>query len=132
MGDVQTVRQKIEEWNRGIAAAFIRQDAAGVAAAYMDDARLMPPGGQTIRGRHAIRQFWQGVMDRGVREVDLRTEHAEAEGDLAYEIGSATLLTRPAGGSETRERVKYVVTWKRQRGGPWKQAVDIWNSDSQG
>ena len=44
-----------------------------------------------VSGRHAIQQFWQGVMGMGVREVDLQTQEAQASGDLAYEIGSATL-----------------------------------------
>jgi uncharacterized protein (TIGR02246 family) len=132
MARVQTVRREIEAQNRGFVAAFKRGDAAGVAAAYMLDATLMPPGGQAVSGRDAIRRFWQGVMDQGVREVDLRTEHAEGEGDLAYEIGSATLLIRPEDGPETTDRVKYVVAWKRQAGGPWRQAVDIWNSSNPG
>jgi uncharacterized protein (TIGR02246 family) len=132
MARVQTVRQEIEEQNRAFVAAFKRGDAAGVAAAYTEDARLLPPGGQAVSGRDAIRHFWQGVMDLGVREVDLRTEHAEAEGDLAYEVGSATLLSCSGDGAETTDQVKYVVAWKRQGGGPWRQAVDIWNSDAPG
>ena len=130
MPGVQTVRQEIEEQNRGFMAAFKRGDAAGVAAAYNLDATLIPPGGPATRGRDAIRRFWQSVMDQGVREVDLRTEHAEAEGNLAYEIGSATLLIRHPDGPETTDTVKYVVAWKRKDSGPWLQAVDICNSDA--
>jgi uncharacterized protein (TIGR02246 family) len=125
MAGAQTVRQEIEEQNRAFVAAFKRGDAAGVAAAYLEDARLLPPGGQAVNGRDAIRQFWQSVMDQGVREVDLRTEYAEGEGDPAYEIGSATLLSRPADGAERTDTVKYVVAWKRQEGSTWRQVADI-------
>jgi uncharacterized protein (TIGR02246 family) len=132
MAGVPTVQQESEAQNRALVAAFKSGDAAGVAAAYLLDARLLPPGGQALSGRDTIRQFWQGVMDQGVREIDLPTEHAEAEGDLAYEIGSATLLIRPEDGPETTDRVKYVVAWKREGSGPWREAVDIWNSDTLG
>ena len=71
-------------------------------------------------------------MDQGVRGFGLRTEQAEAVGDLAYEVGSAALMIQPAGGSEMTDTVKYVVVWKRQAGGPWQLAVDIWNANSAG
>jgi uncharacterized protein (TIGR02246 family) len=128
----QAVQQEIEARNQEFMAAFKRGDAAGVAAGYADDARLMPPGGQAVTGRQAIEQFWRSVMDAGVREVELRTERAEADGDLAYEIGSATLRIRPEGGAEATDAVKYVVVWTRRTGGPWQLTVDIWNSNNGG
>jgi uncharacterized protein (TIGR02246 family) len=128
----ETVRQEIEARNREFMAAFNRGDAAGVAAAYTADARILPPGAAAMSGRQAIEQFWQSVMDMGVREVDLRTEQAEAVGDLAYEVGSATLTIQPTGSAASTDIVKYVVVWKRQAGGAWQLAVDIWNSDTSG
>ena len=128
----QEIRQEIEARNREFVAAFNRGDAAGVAAAYTEDARLLPPGGEPLSGRQAIQQFWQGVMGMGVRGVELHTEHAESVGDLAYEVGSATLKIQPEGGSATTDTVKYVVVWKRRAGGPWQIAVDTWNSNSSG
>jgi uncharacterized protein (TIGR02246 family) len=131
MAGAETVRQEIEQRNREFVAAFNRGDAAGVAAAYVTDARVLPPGGVMVSGRQAIQQFWQGVMGMGVREVDLRTQEVESSGDLAYEIGAATLKIQPEGGSPTTDTVKYVVAWKRQAGGAWQMAVDIWNSNTQ-
>src|SRR5216684_4096109 len=49
----------------------------------------------------------------GVPEVDLQTQQVESSGDLAYEIGSATLAIQPEGSSPTTDTVKYVVVWKR-------------------
>jgi uncharacterized protein (TIGR02246 family) len=124
-----SVRQEIEQRNQEFVAAFNRGDAAGVAAGYAEDAKVLPPGGAMVSGRQAIQQFWQGVMGMGVREVDLQTQEAQANGDLAYEIGSATLKIQPEGGSATTDTVKYVVVWKRQPGGTWQLAVDIWNNN---
>jgi uncharacterized protein (TIGR02246 family) len=126
----QTVRQEIEARNREFMAAFNRGDAAGVAAGYTEDGQVLPPGAPAMSGRQAIEQFWQSVMGMGVREVELRTEHAEAAGDLAYEVGSAVLTVQPEGGAAATDTVKYVVVWKRQAGGPWQLAVDIWNGNT--
>jgi len=126
----ETVRQEIEARNRAFMAAFNRGDAAGVAAGYTEDGQVLPPGAPALSGRQAIEQFWRSIMDMGVREVELRTEHAEAVGDLAYEVGSATLTIRPEGGAVATDTVKYAVVWKRQAGGPWQLAVDIWNGST--
>jgi uncharacterized protein (TIGR02246 family) len=131
MAGAGTVRQEIEQRNREFVAAFNRGDAAGVAAMYVEDARVLPPGGAMASGRQAIQQFWQSVMGMGVREVDLRTQEVESSGDLAYEIGAATLAIQPESGSPTTDTVKYVVVWKRRAGGAWQLAVDIWNANTQ-
>ena len=130
MAGAGTVRQEIEQRNREFVAAFNRGDASGVAAAYREEARVLPPGAAMVSGRQAIQQFWQAVMGMGVREVDLRTEEVEASGELAYEIGSATLTMQPEGGTPRTDTVKYVVVWQRRAGGAWQLAVDIWNSDT--
>lgn len=129
MADAGAVRREIEERNRGFVAAFNRGDAAGVAEGYTEDARLLPPGGAAMSGKQAIEAFWRGAMDLGIREVDLRTEHVEADSDLAYEIGSAALTMQAEGGQPTTDTVKYLVVWKQQ-GGTWRLHADIWNANA--
>src|SRR3954451_25345466 len=108
MAEADSIRQAIEERNREFVAAFNRGDAAGVAANYTEDARVLPPGAPMVRGRQAIEQFWQSIMSIGVREVDLQTEDVEATGDLAYEFGAATLKIQSASGPLTTDTVKYI------------------------
>jgi len=127
-----TVRQEIERRVGEFVAAFNRGDMAALAGLYTEDAKLLPPDSAMMTGRSAIQQFWQGARDMGVREVDLRVQEVEQGGDLASEIGLATLMIQPEGGQATTDTVKYVVVWKRQRGGPWQLAVDIWNGNQTG
>ena len=45
------------------------------------------------------------------------------------ETGKATADVQPAGqATATPESYKYVVVWKKQKGGSWKIIRDIWNS----
>ena len=124
------VRTDIESANREIGKAFSSGDIAALAAFYTEDAVVLPPNSQMIRGRKAIEEFWKGAVGMGVRSIQLSTIDVQSSGDLAYEIGNATMQIQPQGGSASRETVKYVVVWKRQPDNSWKLAVDIWNSSS--
>ena len=123
------VRADIDRANRGFVEAYNRGDAAGAVAVYTEDATILPPGSPRVSGRDAIRRFWQGAMDAGVRAVDLQTDDLEVGGDLAREIGTATLTVRPEGGDEQTATAKFVVVWRR-RGDEWRWHTDIWNTDA--
>ena len=122
------VRADIETVNREIGKAFSRGDAAAIAAFYTDDAVVMPPNSQMIKGRKAIEEFWKGAMGMGVRSIQLDTLDVQSGTDLAYEICNATMIIQPQGGKAATDTVKYVVVWKRQPDSSWKLAADIWNS----
>ena len=128
MVGVQGTQQEIEQRVREFEAAFNRRDAAALAAMYTEDARLLPPGSEMLSGRQAIQQFWQGAFDMGVSGGELRPQQIEARDDLAYEMSTATLRLGDGG----TQAVKYVVVWKRQTGGAWQMAVDIWNANTSG
>ncbi len=123
-----SVRHEIERQVREFEGAFNRGDLAALAALYTEDATLLPPDSGTITGRAEIQRFWQGVRDSGARQAALRTQHVEGNGDMAAEVGAADLTVEAEGGQSSTVPVKYVVVWKRQAGGRWQLAVDIWNS----
>jgi uncharacterized protein (TIGR02246 family) len=122
------VRTEIDRVNRRFAEAWNRGDVAGAVAVYTVDATILPPGAPRVKGRGPIQQFWQGVMDSGVRAVALQTDDLEVSTDLAREIGTATLTARAEDGTEQTMTAKYVVVWKRQDG-EWRWHTDIWNTD---
>ena len=123
------VRAELDRMNRRFAEAFPRGDGAGVAAVYADDAVVLPPGSPRVTGRDGIRQFWQAVIDSGVRNVSLQTDDLDVSGEMAREIGTGTLTVRAEDGQEQLVTVKYVVIWKRQ-GDEWRMDTDIWNTDA--
>jgi ketosteroid isomerase-like protein len=92
---------------------------------YTRDARILPPGGEMIRGRENVKNFWRGAIESmGVKTVKLQTVDFERLGDAGLEIGRATLDFAAAGAPSVA--VKYVVLWKREDG-EWKWDVDMWS-----
>ena len=118
------VRTEIEAANENFIKAFSQGDAAAVAGRYTTDGQLLPPQSDFVTGRDAIKTFWQGVMDMGIKEATLETVEAEAHGDAATEIGKYTMLVE---GGQVADSGKYIVTWKNEQG-TWKMHRDIWNS----
>ncbi len=124
MTTVIDVRAEIQAAEESFMATFKRGDAAGVAALYTTDAQLLPTHSDFVTGAEAIRAFWQGAMDMGIKEAKLETVEAEGHGDTAIEVGKYTLL---AEGGQVADAGKYMVIW-RKVDGVWKLHRDIWNS----
>ena len=125
---MENVREAIISANQNFMGAFKRGDAAGIAALYTSDARLLPPDHQMMSGTEAIQSFWQGAMDMGIKEARLESVEVETQGNLAYEVGRFALTVQPKGGGGTTLTGKYVVVWKNE-GGAWRLHVDIWNTN---
>ena len=116
----------IQSLSNKFAQAFNAGDAAAVAALYTEDAVILPPGGEMMKGKSAIQVFWKGAaeqLDDGkLTTVDVKPLGSEA----AREIGTFSFRTK---GSQPQEITgKYVVVWEKV-GGDWKLATDIWNTN---
>jgi uncharacterized protein (TIGR02246 family) len=127
---MSTVEQKTEERvaieaaNKRAMEAFGRQDAAALAMVYAEQAVLLPPNAESVRGRAAIQQLWQGAFAAGLTGCRIETLAVERAGDLAVEEGRYTLY---AGDNQVADEGKYIQIWKRE-GGQWYSHRDIWNS----
>ena len=125
---MENVRDSIAVANQKFMDAFSRSDAAGIAALYTEDAKLLPPGSPMLSGKGAIEAFWKGAMDMGLKEAKLDIVDVESQGNLACEISRFTLTGEQSGGESILLKGKYVVVWKNEDG-TWKLRVDIWNTD---
>ena len=119
-----TVRESIVAADEQFMAAYNQGDAAGVAALYAEQGKLLPPNADFMAGREAIQAFWQGAMDMGIASARLETREAEQHDDTAFEVGTYTLHAQ--NGTEL-DAGKYIVIWKRAEG-EWKLHRDIFNS----
>jgi uncharacterized protein (TIGR02246 family) len=106
--------------------ALERLDAAAVADLYAEDALYLPPDGDVVRGREAIRgifePFFAKVAENGDR-IHVSFVHTERKIDdiLAYDVGYFT-LTRTSGDEKNSGRQKFAVVLRRGDG-EWRMQV---------
>jgi ketosteroid isomerase-like protein len=80
MGDI---RKKIEEVNKGFVKAFNKGDLADAMEVYTNNATILPPNAEMIKGKDAITAYWQGALDMGVKEAKLETVEVTPMGEKA-------------------------------------------------
>jgi uncharacterized protein (TIGR02246 family) len=107
-------------------AAYHRNDAAAMAQLYAPNGLLLPPGRELIRGRDAIRKFWEQGMEAGFQMETLQVSAGIGTG---FAVGRYYI---PADAENDAESGKYVITFERQPDGVWRVAADIWNEDGNG
>jgi ketosteroid isomerase-like protein len=57
-------RAAIQKLNDEWTAAFNKGDSATVAAMYAEDAYVLPPGTDIVKGRAAIEAFWKQAVEQ--------------------------------------------------------------------
>jgi uncharacterized protein (TIGR02246 family) len=118
------IKDAIQSINNRYATVLMRPGAPGAADFFTEDADLLPPGPDNLKGREAIQAFWAAVCEKG-GEVRLTTAEAVAIGDDAVrEIGTYWAQLK---GMESTLSGKYVFIW-RKAGDDWKIWTDIWTS----
>jgi uncharacterized protein (TIGR02246 family) len=116
------IQKADDKWSE----AFNKGDAAALAAMYTEDAYLLPPGAEMMKGRSAIAAFWgrqmQQIGDVGCTALDVKPLGRNS----AREIGTCSFKTKaqpPQDGA-----LKYAVVWEKE-GGQWRLLQDIWNTN---
>lgn len=109
--------------------ALERGDAEAMAAQYVDDAVLVPPGGRMIAGRDSIRAFWTPRNpDFRTLSHSLTTDRLEVVGDAAVEVGTWRQEGQVSGQEPRESAGRYLVVWRRQPDGAWKMQFDSWTA----
>lgn len=116
-------RKNVESGEQMWLKAFNSGDAAGVAAMYTENARLLPPNSDILQGRTAIEPFIKGFIATGAQLAFSLLDVHEA-GNLAVSIGTYRLTIPGA----AEERGKFIEVWQRQGDGSWRIVDDIFNS----
>lgn len=121
-------RTDITAVNRAFEEAVGKGDSDGMASLYTPDAIAFPPDAPMSKGRENVKKLWASVISgMGLKSVKLETLDLEIAGDMACEVGEATLGLEPKGAKAATAVVKYVVVWKKV-GGQWRLHRDIWNA----
>ena len=125
--DSKELRRQIEAATRKFTDAINKGDGAAAAACYTEDARILSPHGEPIKGRKAIEKHYGGGRKAGVRSLKLDVSEVGGGGENAYECGTYKVF-----GEKDRliNHGNYVVVWKKV-GKEWLMHVDIWNSTAE-
>ena len=126
--DPAAVRATIEATEKQWSAAFLKGDAAAVAALYADDAATVPPAGEWARGRDGITKLEQAQFDsvNATAREDITEEVTVVGNDYAVEIGHYSWTgTAKKGGAARGESGRYMVLWKKGADGSWKLYRDL-------
>jgi ketosteroid isomerase-like protein len=121
--DRAAIRSEVETVNRAMEAAFNRKDLLAAAHFYADDAVIMGPRGERIRGRQRIDQYWSSISN----PVSWKLDVLEVGGskDEPWQLGRSTLVSGAAGQEHTSV-TDFIVLWRRQADGSLKIYVDMY------
>ena len=127
--DVAAEEAAVRQVDRDIVVAGNAHDIEGLLDCLADDARMLPPNGPPVVGKDAIREVLSVFIspDFQVRH-DLDEVVVSRGGDLAYVSYSYELTFTGPEGTPVTEKGKDLSIYKKDAGGPWKLAIDMWTS----
>lgn len=127
MSDQEKIRNSLEQLlKKGEAGDF-----DGWLGFYAEDAIVMPPNAEPIRGKEAVRQWGRPFFDQFTIKETSPIEEVEVHGDWALMRGTYDLQFIPKKEGETiQETGKFIYTLKRQTDNSWKFSRLIWNTNS--
>jgi uncharacterized protein (TIGR02246 family) len=125
------VRAAIEAIDKKFMEDANRGDAAAGAAAYTDDAILMPPNHSPLEGKQAIEKYLAEIGSQlQASNFQLSILEVDVQGDTTIVRGTySSSFTVPGTDTPIEDLGKTLNVWKRQVDGSWKLHRDIWNSN---
>ena len=117
-----TVLEELDAANKAFEKAVMAGDVDALVDDYTDDGCIIAPMAGETCGKEAIRAFWESVVATQPKNVEIITEKAGSDGDLAFATGQ--LLITDADASVHKSR--FVVVFRKVEG-QWKLRVDSWN-----
>lgn len=121
------LRGAMEADNAHWQAAFNQPDTAAFLGLYTADAMLLAPGNPPVRGAAAIREFWDGRIQAGVRDVQHRIVSVTQDGGQAHQVATWTGTLVKDGGERLPLSGNAVRVYERQADGRWMTKVHIFN-----
>jgi len=125
--DVKAINDNEAQWNSDWAA----KDADKIAAHYADDAVLMAPGMEPMKGSAAIKGGLKEMLADKALSLKFKASMVDVSksGELGYTQGDYQMtMTDPATHKVVNDHGTYVTTYRKQADGSWKAVADIASS----
>jgi len=112
-------------------AAWLADDTAAVLALFENDAMILPPGRQPVRGVDSIRAYWWPTDGSTTRILSFAWKPGDISGTdrLAFSHGQSELRWRYTKGGSTSEsssRSVNLSVFRRAPSGEWHIARQMW------
>ena len=122
MKDAGEIRQQHDAF----VTAFNAKDFTKILDMYAESSVFMPPNEPIIRGKDALRQFYENLVTRqGASDLKMDISEVAGHGTLAYQSGTYEMAVKRGSG---RDRGKYLFVIRKMANG-WKFHYTMWNSD---
>lgn len=127
--DVEAIHKREDEF----LAAHLFNDGAKLAEFYTDDALLIPPDEQTVRGKQAIAAWYDNEFKKAppIENPKATLEDIEIRGNLAFIRGNFILKFKgETPDTPIIQNLRFISIWRKQQDGKWKFYCDIWNTNT--
>jgi uncharacterized protein (TIGR02246 family) len=124
MKDQAALRERTDAFVK----AFNAKDVAQVLSIYAENSNFMPPNQPVIRGRDALKTFYDELFTSGATNLKLNVTEVSGHGPLAYQSGTYEMDVKPATGPVQHDRGKYLFI-ARKVNNAWRYEYTVWNSD---
>ena len=123
---MKSLNEGMQDINQTFTEALQAGDAKTLSQVYVEDALLMVPNAEIVRGRHDIEEFYRSVLDSGFHDHIYERIVLEERVDLGYEAAQFTMFTKNEQGEvrETRGKHLLILKYTNDR---WWVHIDIWN-----
>lgn len=129
--DVEAEKERLMQLSREWAQVAASNDIDTILSYWADDAVVMAPGSQTLKGKDAIRQML--VESTQIPNFKITWEPISAtvskSGDMAYLIERNQISFTDSLGNPVTTHNKVVTVWQKNAEGNWKAVVDTWNAE---
>ena len=116
-------QQAIRETTTSLETAFNAKDIDKILTLYTENSVFMPPNKPLLRGRPALKGFYDGLVNGGSKDLKLTPSDVAGHGPLAYESGSYSMMN-----GNVHDRGKFLFIY-RNMNGAWKIEYTSWSSD---
>jgi ketosteroid isomerase-like protein len=127
--DIDKARSHIAQQNKKYMKFYNNGDASGVADLHVDDAIVMPPNIDLVKGKDAINKVISDEISAGATDLVFTTLDMYGDEDYVTEVGRYSLNVKDNGKIVMSDSGKYIVLWKQVSKNNWLMKADIWNSD---
>lgn len=120
---------EIRDTTAALVGSLQRGNAATAAGVYAEDATLLAPTAELIRGRAEIEAYWQAGIALGLSSVEFERQVLESVGAEVVEVGRYAVSVDVDRSERVVDRGTYLVLHTQIADGSWHRTVDVFKPD---